>query len=89
VSADDDLENIRVVPKPVAIKAAGVSPRTWDRLEAVGDTPPLTKLSANRVGYRVVDLVEWLDARRIRREDDQDRRASLTKRLAVVEDSDD
>ena len=80
MSGDDDLESIRVVSKLTAIKAAGVSSRTWDRLEAIGDTPPLTQLSSNRFGYRIVDLKAWLDRRRIRREDDHGR-TRLIKRM--------
>jgi predicted DNA-binding transcriptional regulator AlpA len=59
------LDLVRVVNEPTAIKLAGVSPRTWDRMRARGDTPPITKLSERRIGYRLVDLRAWLDARRI------------------------
>jgi hypothetical protein len=34
-------------------------------MEARGETPPKTRLSANRTGYRLIDLKTWLDARRI------------------------
>ena len=59
-----DLDAIRVLTKKQAQEVVGVSPRTWDRLEAIGDTPPKTRLSPNRIGYRVCDIKEWLDARR-------------------------
>jgi predicted DNA-binding transcriptional regulator AlpA len=62
---DEMLEAVRVVDRPTAIAITGVSSRTWDRLEARGETPPKTRLSANRIGYRVVDLKAWLDARRV------------------------
>jgi predicted DNA-binding transcriptional regulator AlpA len=42
----------------------GLSDRTWDRLEARGETPPKTRLSLNRIGYRASDVAAWLDARR-------------------------
>jgi len=61
----DPLETVRVVDRPTAIALTGISPRTWDRLEAKGETPRKTRLSANRIGYRVSDLRAWLDARRI------------------------
>jgi predicted DNA-binding transcriptional regulator AlpA len=61
----DPLASVRVVDRPTAIALTGISPRTWDRLEAKGETPPKTRLSANRVGYRVSDLKAWLDSRRI------------------------
>jgi hypothetical protein len=59
------FDSVRVVDEPTAIMLAGVSPRTWDRLRASGETPPITKLSARRIGYRIVDLKAWLDARRV------------------------
>jgi hypothetical protein len=60
-----DYESVRVVDRPTAIKLANLSGRTWARLEARGETPPKTRLSENRVGYRLIDLKKWLDARRI------------------------
>jgi predicted DNA-binding transcriptional regulator AlpA len=60
-----DFDSVRVVDEPTAIKLVGVSPRTWDRMRARGETPPVTKLSARRIGYRVSDLAKWLDARRV------------------------
>jgi hypothetical protein len=72
------LDLVRVVNKPTAVKAAGVSPRTWDRMEANGETPPITRISERRIGYRLLDLMAWLDARRVRREDDHDRRERCT-----------
>jgi predicted DNA-binding transcriptional regulator AlpA len=60
----DDLDSIRVLSRPEAVKAVGVSIRTWERLEAGGDAPPKTRLSTGRVGYRVFDIKEWLDRRR-------------------------
>jgi predicted DNA-binding transcriptional regulator AlpA len=60
----DPFESVRVVDRPTAIAVTGISPRTWDRLEARGETPPKTRLSSNRIGYRISDLKAWLDARR-------------------------
>lgn len=60
----DSLDQIRVLSKREAVKVAGVSERTWDRLEAVGDVPPKTCLSQGRIGYRVADIRVWLDRRR-------------------------
>jgi len=55
---------IRVLSKPEARRAANLSDRTWDRMEARGETPPKTQLSDNRIGYRLIDVAKWLDARR-------------------------
>jgi predicted DNA-binding transcriptional regulator AlpA len=63
--SSDPFEAIRVVDEPTAAHLAGVSLRTWDRLRARGDVPPITQLSPGRIGYRLVDLKAWLDARRV------------------------
>jgi predicted DNA-binding transcriptional regulator AlpA len=46
-----DLESIRVLSRSETLKMVGLSDRTWDRLEARGETPPKTRLSLNRIGY--------------------------------------
>jgi hypothetical protein len=61
----DMYEDLRVVDEPTAIMIVGVCPRTWDTLRRRGEAPPMTKLSERRRGYRLRDLREWLDARRI------------------------
>jgi predicted DNA-binding transcriptional regulator AlpA len=66
----DVFENVRIVDRPAAREIVGVSRRTWERMEARGETPPITKISPNRTGYRLIDLQKWLDSRR------QDRGAS-------------
>ena len=60
----NDLDVIRVLSRPETLKMVGLSDRTWDRLEARGETPPKTRISTNRIGYRVADIVRWLDQRR-------------------------
>jgi predicted DNA-binding transcriptional regulator AlpA len=64
----DVFENVRVVDRPTARDIVGVSRRTWERMEARGEAPPITKISPNRTGYRLIDLQKWLDARRVGRE---------------------
>jgi predicted DNA-binding transcriptional regulator AlpA len=61
----DDLESIRVISREEAARAIDVSSDTWDRMEKRGETPPVTRLSQRRIGYRVIDLKEWLDRRRV------------------------
>ena len=60
----DGLDAIRVLNRSETIRMVGLSDRTWDRLEAKGETPPKTQISEGRIGYRVCDLAAWLDARR-------------------------
>jgi predicted DNA-binding transcriptional regulator AlpA len=55
---------LKVYTKKETQKLLGLSGRTWDRLEALGETPPKTRLSPNRIGYRAPDIAGWLDARR-------------------------
>jgi predicted DNA-binding transcriptional regulator AlpA len=57
-------DELKVYTKKETQKLLGLSGRTWDRLEALGETPPKTRLSSNRIGYRAPDIVAWLDARR-------------------------
>jgi predicted DNA-binding transcriptional regulator AlpA len=61
----DDLDSVRVLTKPQTLKMLGLSSRTWDRLIARGETPPKIQISTNRIGYRVSDLKQWLDRRRM------------------------
>ena len=58
------LDELKVYTKRETQKLIGLSGRTWDRLEARGETPPKTRLSLNRIGYRAGDIKDWLDARR-------------------------
>ena len=62
----DNLDAVRVLSERETIRVANLSERTWDRLKAIGDVPPKTRLSPGRVGYRVSDIKMWLDARRER-----------------------
>jgi predicted DNA-binding transcriptional regulator AlpA len=57
-------DDLKVYTKKETQKLLGLSGRTWDRLEALGETPPKTRLSPNRIGYRAPDIAGWLDARR-------------------------
>jgi predicted DNA-binding transcriptional regulator AlpA len=61
----DDLDSVRVLKRPEALKVLGISDPTLKRLEAEGEAPPKTRLSPNRVGFRMSDLQKWLEARRI------------------------
>ena len=63
-----DIEAIRVLNRREAVKHLGISERSFQRLEALGDAPPKTRLSEGRIGYRVCDLAKWLDARRGQRQ---------------------
>jgi predicted DNA-binding transcriptional regulator AlpA len=58
---------VKVVTRPEARNlSGGLSERTWQRLDERGDLPAKTQLSDNRVGYRLIDIFRWLEARRRR-----------------------
>jgi len=61
----DGLDTVRVLDKPTTLEVVGLSSDTWERMEARGETPPITRLSERRVGYRLIDIRQWLDARRV------------------------
>jgi predicted DNA-binding transcriptional regulator AlpA len=60
----ENCDSVRVLSKPEALKMVGVSDRTWWRMEQRGETPPKTQISPNRIGYRLIDIMSWLDQRR-------------------------
>jgi predicted DNA-binding transcriptional regulator AlpA len=57
-------DELKVYTKKETQKLLGLSGRTWDREEAHGRTPPKTRLSPNRIGYRASDIEAWLKGRR-------------------------
>jgi predicted DNA-binding transcriptional regulator AlpA len=62
---DNPFDSVRVISRPDTIRLTGLAPRTFDRIEAKGEGPPKTQLSERRIGYRLIDIKEWLDARRV------------------------
>jgi predicted DNA-binding transcriptional regulator AlpA len=60
---------IWVLPDDRAREYVGLSKRTWDRLKHIGEGPAKTQLSEARIGYRVADIVKWLEARQVVRVD--------------------
>ena len=61
---DKSLDSIRCINRRQLCKAGGFDERTLDRLEARGEGPTKTQLSPGRIGYRIVDVTSWLNARR-------------------------
>ena len=56
---------LRVLNRHQTLELLGLSEKTWERLDAAGDTPIKTRLSQGRVGHRLDHIKEWLDARQI------------------------
>jgi len=53
----------QVLTRRQTVELVGLSEKTWERLEALGDIPTKTRLSEGRVGFRLDHIKEWLDAR--------------------------
>ena len=51
----------RIVSEPERRKLTGLSRSTWWRLEREGAVPKRRKLSRNRVGWSLAELMAWLD----------------------------
>ena len=60
------MENLlKVLTRRETVELVGLSEKTWERLETVGDIPIKTRLSEGRVGFRLDHIKELrLDARR-------------------------
>lgn len=55
---------LKVTSEREAAELVGIAPMTWTRMRARGQGPPVTRLSPRRIGYRLCDLLAWLEARR-------------------------
>jgi hypothetical protein len=61
-----EFKSVRCITRGELKQILGnISERTLKRMEAVGDSPVKTRLSAGRVGYRLNDVEAWLDGRRM------------------------
>lgn len=61
----NETDLLRVLSRLQTLDLLGLSDKTWERLEAAGDTPIKTKLSQGRIGYRLDHIKNWLDARQV------------------------
>jgi predicted DNA-binding transcriptional regulator AlpA len=57
------LDPHRILSEPAAAHMLGVSPDTLRRMAGRGEGPRRIKLSQRRVGYRLRECIEWIDAR--------------------------
>jgi prophage regulatory protein len=58
-----DIARQRVLDERTAAKFIGVSPMTLERLRKTGAAPRHLRLTERRLGYRLADILDWLDAR--------------------------
>ena len=61
---DSELALARVLTERQTREVIGVSESTSEPMKEASDYPPATQLSERRIGYRLVDVIAWLDARR-------------------------
>ena len=59
-----DLALLRIMSYAEAAAFMGLSRVTLERLVATKRGPPMIRLSARRCGFRVIDVVRWLDSRK-------------------------
>jgi predicted DNA-binding transcriptional regulator AlpA len=58
-----DVARQRVLDERTAADFIGLSHMTLERMRKLGTAPKHLMLSPRRLGYRVCDLLAWLDAR--------------------------
>ena len=61
---ENELALARVLSEKQTREIIGISESTSERMKEVGDYPPATQLSERRIGYRLIDIIRWLDKRR-------------------------
>jgi predicted DNA-binding transcriptional regulator AlpA len=57
---------LKVLTTEQTRKLIGVSQRTWWRMAKELDLPIKTRISQKRVSHRVLHILQWLEARRVK-----------------------
>lgn len=63
VELPPEIARQRVVDEKTAAQFVGLSAMTLERMRKLGTAPKHIALSPRRLGYRVADLLSWLDQR--------------------------
>ena len=58
-----EIARQRVIDEKTAAEFIGLSAMTLERMRKLGTAPKHLMLSPRRLGYRICDLLAWLDAR--------------------------
>lgn len=53
----------KVISKEAAATFVGLSDPTFKRVRLSGEGPRHVQLSKNRIGFRYIDLIQWIEAR--------------------------
>jgi predicted DNA-binding transcriptional regulator AlpA len=62
-SLPPDLGRHRILPTKEACEFVGSSVAEWRRKRARGDAPPPIMIGARKHGWRIGDLIEWIESR--------------------------
>jgi predicted DNA-binding transcriptional regulator AlpA len=63
VELPPEIARQRVVDEKTAAEFIGLSAVTLERLRKLGTAPRHVRLSERRLGYRISDLLSWVDQR--------------------------
>ncbi len=63
VELPPEIARQRVIDERAAAEFIGLSHVSLERMRKAGAAPRHVRLSERRLGYRVCDLLDWLDAR--------------------------
>ena len=59
-----ELARHRILPTRLAGPFCGYSASRWRKLSKAGKTPAPVRLSENRLGWSIGDLIDWLESRK-------------------------
>jgi predicted DNA-binding transcriptional regulator AlpA len=59
-----DLGRHRILPTPQTCEFLGISIAQWRRLRTSGAAPAPIQIGIRKQGWRLGDLIDWLDRRR-------------------------
>jgi predicted DNA-binding transcriptional regulator AlpA len=72
----------RAVREPERARITGLSTSSWYTLQAAGLAPKPFRLSARTVAWSLNELVEWVEARKVERDDAWQQLGDVAKRVA-------
>jgi predicted DNA-binding transcriptional regulator AlpA len=58
-----ELARHRVLNTPDTCKFLGISVAQWRELRRLGETPPPIMLGTKKQGWRILDLIRWIESR--------------------------
>jgi predicted DNA-binding transcriptional regulator AlpA len=58
-----ELARHRVLSTPDTCKFLGISVAQWRELRRLGETPPPIMLGTKKQGWRILDLIHWIESR--------------------------